>query len=252
MNLQTLNKLAIGSLAAAAMLAGAESAFAVTFPGNSDFAAFGPEPIPLVDLPVSLDDADPVPPPPPGFLPGVFSHATVGLDGVFSAMITVSNDIDNPELTLQALATTGAFIDVTKEGDPEPFLSIPFPDQFIPINMQIAPGATEVVEVDIDGFAEAVWNKDNPDDLPWLEVFSDGFGGDDVVNFTVDADGFFGATGQAGLDITTSAQASGTLSVEYDYHFEPEPQVDIPEPTSILGLLAFGGLGLGLKRKKQG
>jgi hypothetical protein len=29
-------------------------------------------------------------------------------------------------------------------------------------------------------------------------------------------------------------------------------KLTMPEPGTVLGLLAFGGLGLGLKRKKQG
>lgn len=46
-----------------------------------------------------------------------------------------------------------------------------------------------------------------------------------------------------------SLGATGAALISKDKMVGPKP---VPEPTSILGLLAVGGLGLGLKRKKQG
>ena len=57
------------------------------------------------------------------------------------------------------------------------------------------------------------------------------------------------------LYITDNIVATGESALEsYDNAFNQvviDPSMDVPEPGTILGLLAVGGLGLGLKGKKQ-
>ena len=65
---------------------------------------------------------------------------------------------------------------------------------------------------------------------------------------------FFGViagTGEVVEQVTFSGYNGGILYDNLAYATPSEGPESVPEPTSVIGLLGFGALGLGLKRKKQ-
>ena len=74
------------------------------------------------------------------------------------------------------------------------------------------------------------------------------------LNPVSDTDGFYTINGDP-KDTLETYELSDLVGVgaggEYIVEAEFEENGRIPEPSTILGLLAFGGLGLGLKRKKR-
>ena len=75
------------------------------------------------------------------------------------------------------------------------------------------------------------------------------------LNPVSDMAGFYEINDDPKQTIASTFEISDLVGVgaggEYVLEAEFEENGKVPEPSTILGLLAFGGLGLGLKRKKQ-
>ena len=85
-----------------------------------------------------------------------------------------------------------------------------------------------------------------------IQAILDAFEGNGIVDVLANADGEFE------FDETTGSAISGnpitaevTASIFYDYHVETAPPPrGVPEPSTLIGLGLFGGLGLLAKRKQ--